>query len=108
MRRYAHRIAEIRRCLADSTEPLTLAEIAARCASAPTTTQVGCAMYEETRAGRVCRHGDSGQYRYALTDTGRAAAADPNLLRRGRRRRTRGNRRGKLGVLLSALIETGA
>ena len=97
---YAQRITEMRLALVRAEGALTLAEIAARCPSTPTTVAVGCAMSAELREGRVTREGDAGSYRYRITELGRAAAANPNVLRRGRRRRSRAHRRSTLGALL--------
>lgn len=97
---YAQRITEMRAALVRAEAPLTLAEIAARCPSKPSTVAVGCAMAAELREERVTREGEAGSYRYRITDLGRAAAANPNVLRRGRRRRSRAHRRSTLGTLL--------
>lgn len=102
---YAQRITEMRCALCQAITPLTLAEIAARCASTPTTVAVGCAMAAELREGRVTREGAAGTYRYRITELGRAAAANPNVLRRGRRRRSRAHRRSTLGHLLRDSLE---
>lgn len=98
---YARRIGEIRAALAAAATPLTLAEIAARCPSAPTTIQVGCALHAEVHAGRAEHSGARGQYRYRITDFGRAVAAEPNRLRRSGRRRSSARRALRLAALVA-------
>ena len=82
--------AEIRCALLAADAPLSVADIFAACDSASNTTQVAGVMNTEYAAARVNRIGSPGSYRYALTDSGRACAQDPRLLRSRSNRRVRG------------------
>lgn len=97
---YGRGIREIRNALATATWPLTLAEIAAACPSAPTTIRVGTAIHAELTARRAVRTGTRGSYRYTITAAGRAALDNPNSLRSGRHRRTHGRRNPRLAEVL--------
>lgn len=109
---YGSRVAEIRAALCAADRPLSLAEIAASCPSAPTTVQVATALAAELATGRASRDRAAGTsrdavYRYSITAAGRAAAANPNSLRSARHRRTQGRRNPRLAELVSDAMHTG-
>jgi hypothetical protein len=87
-----HGANEIRAVLAAATCPLTVREIFDLCDSINDTTQVASMLHEEVRTGRAVRSGEPRHYSYSLTDTGRAVAAKPEILRSRTNRRTKGRR----------------
>lgn len=82
--------AEIRRVMLAFHEPRSVSEIFAVCDSVARQSDVACFMHAERAAGRVERFGDKGNFTYLLTESGRAAAENPRLLRGRSNRRVRG------------------
>lgn len=82
--------SEIRAALLAAIEPLSVGDIFGACKSITSTTDVASMMHAERAAGRVERTGESGAYRYALTDAGRQFATNPRLLRSRSNRRMNG------------------
>ena len=97
---YGTRTREIRAFLAAAREPLTLAQICLGCRSCANTAQVATVVHTDHARGFVRRTGTVGAYRYAITDAGLAALANPNLLRSARGRRTHNRRIARIASVI--------